>query len=100
MTVWDHSTGRGSSHLHAKGMGTNMPWISDLANSSSQHLPLALANALLADLPGELLYNSHSEMRLAAQKRARIDGLLPQIGEATPKEEISKGKPSVSEVNL
>lgn len=70
MTVLDHSTGRGSFHLHAKGTRADMPWISDLANYSSQHLPLALANALPADLPGELLYNSHTEMCLAAQKRA------------------------------
>ena len=98
MTISDQSTGRGSSHLRAKGMHADAPWISDLANYSSQHLPLA--NALLADLPEELLYNIHTEMCLAAQKRARIHGLLLQMREATPKEEISKRKSSVWKVNL
>lgn len=73
-----------------------MPWISDLANHSSQHLPLALA--MLADLPKEQAY-IHAEICLAAQSRAQIHGLLLQMKEATPKEEISRGKPFVSEVN-
>lgn len=76
-----------------------MPWISDLANHSSQHLPLALTRAMLADLPKELAYNIHAEICLAAPKRAQIHSLLLQIKEATPKEEISRGKPFVSEVN-
>lgn len=78
-------------------MLADMPWISDLANHPSQHLPLALA--MLADPPKELAYNNHAEICLAAQKRAQIHRLLLQIKEATPKEEISRRKPFVSEVN-
>lgn len=53
---------------------------------------------MLADLPKEQAY-IHAEICLAAQRRAQIHGLLLQMKEATPKEEISRGKPFVSELN-
>lgn len=93
--MWEQSTGTLSSHLLSKGVLADMPWISDLQTIPHSTYPLPL-------LCWQTCPRSRrtSMLRFALQLReGHRYGLLLQMKEATPKEEISRGKPFVSEVN-